>query len=301
MLRIACYYESRLGRNDGNPLYVWQNLKARQVNKELEVDHLAPIENASLLGKYGAHIWCDWGEDGLKGALPYEPIFPPQNGKDPVVYWPTDTHVNGDSYNYRLGLAKKSDIVFTAQKVTVEQFAKDGIRAIWLPCGVEPKAYPKFTLASQHNDVCFVGYINSEHRIDFLDRMFKEFPNFFFGQRLFEDAARVYADSKICLNIALNDDVNMRCFEVTGSGGFLLTNRIPSLEELFVDGKEIVMYDSFDDAVEKAKYYLEHDDERKAIAKAGYERAMKDHTIHNRVDVILNEIKKFKEVSCHTV
>jgi len=138
------------------------------------------------------------------------------------------------------------------------------------------------------------GHINSQHRIDALDRIFREFPNFFYGQRLFEEAARIYADSKISFNIALNDDINMRCFEVTGAGGFLLTNRIASLEELFVDGKEVVMYDSIDDAVEKAKYYLAHDSEREKIALAGYERAMKDHTIDARCDVILKSINKFK-------
>lgn len=293
-MRIACYYESMLGRNDGNPLYVWQSLKRREEKKQLEVDHLRPISGIEVLGRYDAHIWNDWGEDGLRTILPYQPIFPKQNGRDPVIYWPTDTHVDGDSYAYRLGLAKQSDIVYTAQKITVEQFAKDGVKASWLPCGVEPLAYPKYELASSHYDIAFIGHINSEHRINFLDRMFREFPNFYYGQRLFEDAAHIYADSKICMNIALNDDVNMRNFEVTGSGGFLLTNRIPSLEELFIDGKECVMYDSFDDAVEKAKYYLEHDSERQAIAHAGYERSLKDHTIDKRVDIILKDILKFK-------
>lgn len=296
MLRIANYYEgAALGRNDGNPLYLQNDLKKRQANKELHVDHVRPTTGVEILGTYGAHVWCDWGEDGLRGILPYTPIFPKRNGKDPVVYWPTDTHIDGASYAYRLELAKQADIVYTAQKVTVEQFAKDGVKATWLPCAVEPQAYPKYELMSKHYDVCFVGHVNSDNRIEALDRLFKEFPNFFFGQRQFEDAARTYADSKICFNIAHDNDVNMRCFEVTGSGGFLLTNRINSLDELFVDGKEIVMYDSLDDMVDKAKYYLAHDEEREAIAKAGYERSMKDHRFSQRVDVILNDIKAFKE------
>lgn len=296
MLRIACWYESCLGRNDGNPLYVWHDLKRRQDLKEIiEVNHLRPTEDADLFGKFDAHIWCDWGEDGLTNVLPYRPIFPKQNGIDPVVYWPTDTHINGESYAYRLNLARQSDVVYTAQKVTVEQFAKDGVIAKWLPCGFSPLAFPKYEKVSKHYDICFIGHINSQHRIDTLDRAFREFPNFFYGQRFFEEAADKFSDSKICLNVALNDDVNMRCFEVTGSGGFLLTNRIPSLEELFIDGKEIVMYDSIDDMVEKAKYYLEHEEEREAIAQAGYARSMRDHQMSMRVDVILNDIVKFKE------
>lgn len=297
MLRIANYYEgAALGRNDGNPLYLQNNLKHRQdeTPKEIYVDHLRPTGNISIFGHFDAHVWCDWGEDGLSGVLQYKPEFPKQNGIDPVVYWPTDTHISGDSYAYRLNLAKQSDIVYTAQKVTVEQFAKDGVKATWLPCAVEPLAYPKYELASKHYDVAFLGHVNSDNRIEALDRLFKEFPNFYFGQRHFEEAARIYADSKICFNIAHDNDVNMRCFEVTGSGGFLLTNRINSLEELFIDGKEIVMYDDLEDMVKKAKYYLEHDEEREAIAAAGYARSMKDHKFSQRVDVILNDIKQFK-------
>jgi spore maturation protein CgeB len=297
-MRIAIYYESRLGRNDGNPLYVWNALKKR---KDIEVDHLAPIPNDNVRGKYDAHIWCDWGEDGLKGVLPYEPVFPEQNGKDPVVYWPTDTHVSGPSYDYRLSLARKSDIVFSAQKSALPQFERDGVKAIFLPCGVEPQAYPRYELASQHYDVCFVGYINCKERVLALDRLFREFPNFFFGQRTFENAARIYADSRVSFNIALNDDVNMRNFEVLGAGGFLLTKRVAALEELLEDGVHCVMWDTLDDAMAKAKYYIEHEDERKKIAEAGYKHVIANHTIDHRVDVILNEIKKFKEVACLTV
>jgi len=292
MFRIACYYESRLGRNDGNPLYVWNALKKR---KELSVDHLAPNGDVAYQGHYDAHIWCDWGEDGLRGVLPYVPVFPLKNGKDPIVYWPTDTHVSGPAYDYRLMRAKQADIVFTAQKPSVAQFAKDGITSTFLPCAVEPQAYPRFELASQHYDVGFVGYINCEERIEFLDRMFKAFPNFYFGQKRFEEAAKVYADCKVCLNIALNDDVNMRNFEVLGAGGFLLTKRIAALEELLEDGVHCIMWDTLDDAVAKAKYYLEHEEERKKIAEAGYQHVIANHTIDHRVDVILNEIKKFKE------
>jgi spore maturation protein CgeB len=34
----------------------------------------------------------------------------------------------------------------------------------------------------------------------------------------------------------------------------------------------------------KASYYLEHEDERQALAAAGQQRALKDHTIKRRMD-----------------
>ena len=115
-----------------------------------------------------------------------------------------------------------------------------------------------------------------------------EFPDFFFyGQRRFNEAAEKYAQSKICFNISMEDDLNMRTFEVMGSGSFLLTNWIPTIEDLFTDGKHLVLYRSLDEMVEKAKYYLAHDEERERIAQAGYEEVMANHTIDKRVDKIL--------------
>jgi spore maturation protein CgeB len=290
-MRLAIYYDIVTGRNDGNPLYVWNSLKKRQEKGLLEIDHLAPAENINLFGKYDANILVDWGEDGLRdmGLIPYEMVEIPH----PNIYWASDTHLG---FDFRLETAKKFDHVFVAQKQAVIDFEKAGVKAEWLPHAVEPQAYPKFDYANKDTDVCFVGHINSPNRAEFLDRMFAEFPNFFFGQRRFEEAAQKYCKSKIVLNIAMKEDLNMRVFETLGTGSFLLTDYVPYIEELFEDGKHLVLYRSIEEAIDKAKYYLAHDSEREKIAQAGYEEAMKNHTIDKRVDRILDKIDLFKKV-----
>lgn len=293
MLRIAIWYENRLGRNDGNPLYIMAALKRREAKGELMVDHLIPNGDTKYFGQYDAHIWVDYAEDAVASMLPYEFHFP---NDAPVAYWASDTHLG---YDFRLSQAKRSQIVFVAQKDAVEKFARDGVEATWLPHAVEPRAYcdaqdptgtKPYELISKPYDICFVGHISSQNRIDALDRMFREFPNFFYGQRLFNEAARKYAESKIVFNIAMKDDVNMRCFEAMGSKSFLLTDRVQSIEDLFVDGKHCAMYSSLDEAVDKARYYLAHDNEREAICEAGYAEVMKHHTIDNRLDKMLEAI-----------
>ncbi len=279
-MRVAIYYDNVTGRNDGNPLYVWAALKRMQEKGLLEVDHLAPMENVNLFGTYDANIWVDWGEDGLGGLIPYPMIECPK----PSIYWASDTHLG---YDYRLAMAKKFDHVFVAQKRALEDFARDGVPATWLPHAFEPLAYPKTDFASKKYDVGFVGHINSENRIEALDRLFKEFPNFFYGQRLFEDAAQVFGESKIVFNISMLDDINMRTFEAMGTGSFLLTNWIPTIEELFEDGKHLVLYRSLDEMVDKAKFYLANDSAREMVAAAGYEEVMAKHTIQHRVDRML--------------
>lgn len=82
----------------------------------------------------------------------------------------------------------------------------------------------------------------------------------------------------------------MRVFETLSTGSFLLTNWLPTLGDLFEDGKHLVTYKSYDEMVEKARYYLEHDDEREAIAAAGYDEFIKKHTYRHRVETILDTI-----------
>lgn len=328
-IRFATWYDSICsGRNDGNPLYITAALKRLEIygksiagfpvdqrvvnqwaskeDKEafsnakklldeqgfyIEADHLMPYADLAVDLRYDYNVWVDWGEDGLGSILPKPLMDCPK----PMIYWASDTHLG---YDYRLSMAKKADIVFAAQKKAVEDFEKDGVLgATWLPHAVEPIAYPKSILLSKKYDMCFVGHVNSDNRIDALDAIFKAVPNFYYGQRRFEEAAKKYGESKIAFNVAMKDDINMRCFEVMATGTMLLTDRIYSIENLFENGKHLVLYDDHKDMAEKAKYYLANNEEREKIAEAGYEEVIKNHTINNRVMTILNEVIK-KEKLC---
>lgn len=73
-----------------------------------------------------------------------------------------------------------------------------------------------------------------------------------------------------------------RTFEVPACQGFLLTGEADNIDEYYIPDKEIAVYTDTQDLIEKCRYYLSHEDEREAIAKAGYERTIKDHTYVHR-------------------
>jgi len=288
-MKHAIYYENSFGRNDGSPLYYFNVLKSQF---KLDVKHLAPHGDTSQFGKFDYHWWIDWGEDGL----PWKEWEIPKDGGR-TIYVGSDTHLGKD---YRFKKAEKFDYVFFNQKDAVEEYNKThDNKAIWLPHAAEPLAYPNISIIKKY-DVGFVGHVqetpnyNGITRLDALDRLFKEFPNFYHGSRhpgfpdknLFEDAAKKFSMSKIVFNISIKDDINMRCFETMSTGSFLLTNWIPTLGELFEDGKHLVTYKTLDEMVEKAKYYLEHDEEREKIAKAGYDEFISKHTYKHRVEKV---------------
>lgn len=88
----------------------------------------------------------------------------------------------------------------------------------------------------------------------------------------------------------MREQIKGRNFEVPGCGGFLLTGDADNLREYYEDGKEIVIYKNTDDLIGKIRYYLTHDAEREAIARAGYERTLRDHTYEMRFREIFKQI-----------
>src|SRR5204862_6455883 len=82
------------------------------------------------------------------------------------------------------------------------------------------------------------------------------------------------------------DQIKGRNFEVPGCGGFLLTQRVPHLEDYFVEGEEIGVFDNEDDLIAQIRHWLEHPGERAAVAEAGYRRVLAEHTYDHRFDEI---------------
>lgn len=72
--------------------------------------------------------------------------------------------------------------------------------------------------------------------------------------------------------------VRLRDFEVPMSGGFYLVEYQPELEQFFAVGREIACYADRDDLVAKIRHYLARPDERAAVAAAGRERCLREHT-----------------------
>jgi len=88
----------------------------------------------------------------------------------------------------------------------------------------------------------------------------------------------IFRKSKINLNITLRSiasGIPLRAMDIMGAGGFLLSNYQPELAEYFIDGEEMVLFESREDMLFKIAYYLEHEEERKRIAVNGWKKVQK--------------------------
>ena len=94
------------------------------------------------------------------------------------------------------------------------------------------------------------------------------------------------------IDIGGQETVNMRLFEATGQGSFILTQHLDQLGRYFEPGSEIETYRSQDELIEKIRYYLDHPEERRAIAERGQQRCLKDYNRRQRAKAFVEIIRK---------
>ncbi len=95
-----------------------------------------------------------------------------------------------------------------------------------------------------------------------------------YGERL----VNKYKSARIVLNInswfgQKEYGINQRVFDVPACGGFLLTDYVREIEYFLEPGREIEVYGSIEELIDKVIFYLKNDSLREKIAKKGYEKA----------------------------
>lgn len=108
------------------------------------------------------------------------------------------------------------------------------------------------------------------------------------------DMNKVFRLSKINLNITLpsiHTGIPLRAMDIMGAGGFLLTNYQADFFGLFEPDVDFVYYTSLQEALYKIDYYLQHDDERTAIAENGRRKMEQCFTYENQLKQMLEIVQ----------
>lgn len=101
---------------------------------------------------------------------------------------------------------------------------------------------------------------------------------------------KIFKCSKINLDIihkSIQSAITVRTYDAMGLGGFVISNWQIEIPDYFTIDRDIVVYESIPDLLNKIDYYLTHDDERMQIAKNGQEKVLANHTYNIRVQEML--------------
>lgn len=115
------------------------------------------------------------------------------------------------------------------------------------------------------------------------------------GPRYGSEMFQFLSDSAISLNMhgdGIHFAANVRLYETTGVGSCLLTDWKKNIAEIFEPDKEIVTYTSKEEACDKIRFLLAHDDIRETIAMNGQKRTLSDYSYKKRVKGVIEYIKQ---------
>lgn len=101
---------------------------------------------------------------------------------------------------------------------------------------------------------------------------------------------KVIRCSKINMNPTLKSihtGIPLRAMDIMGCGGFLLTNFQEDFFLHFEPDVDFVYYTSFEEMLDKAAYYLAHDDKRNQIRHSALKKVTEGHTFEIRLNEML--------------
>lgn len=134
-----------------------------------------------------------------------------------------------------------------------------------------------FTKELDPDDKSLLSSINIHKEVDYMTQM-----------------PLIFKKTKINLNPTsrvICSGIPQRVLDVLGCKGFVLSSFQPEIAEYFIPNEEVVLYDSYEDAVEKSDYYMKNDSLREHITINGYEKVKEYFTYESRLKDIF-EIAK---------
>lgn len=193
--------------------------------------------------------------------------------------------------------------------VDVNLIRAAGYPAEYLEIGYDPEIYKPEGESIPCEPVVFMAnnYINafplSQYRVEIVNHLKRSFGDNFgvygngwgrqenFNHSQFEEAKK-YRGAKIALNISHFDYERYssdRLQRILGTGVMCISHHYKGIEQDYQVGKHLVTFTDANDLTEKIKYYLSHEEERKAIARAGQEHARNtntfDHYVKNMIKI----------------
>ncbi len=233
-------------------------------------------------------------------------------GARTALWYPDDPRFFNSLVRY---IAPSYDYIFTASERAMEMYKRIGCNNVhFLPFACEPTVHRRVKLSDEEtrlygSDICFVGtytlrrgrIIKLLKKVGLKVKVWGPYWKYFFHGVEADDGiygtemVKAFNAAKIVLNVHMEDDlpykVNMRTFEATGSGAFLLTDNAYGIDNMFKSGEEVIVYNDNNELIKLARYYIAMKEERKRISERAQKRAYKEHTYIQRLTTLIKIIQ----------
>lgn len=249
----------------------------------IEYDHFWPRDLARLDKKYDLYLRVDDShfDIPLPGHL------------KPKALWANDTHIPS-AFGKLLREAEKYDFVFCPLMQGVRQFARYGIKALWMSQGCDPQIHKRLDLERDY-DIGFVGTDGGVPRKFILQELRERYPSSSIGLAPYLKMGEIYSRSKIGFSYTSQQDM-MRSYEIMSCGALLLMY-LTSDENIsrlgYREGVHYAKFGKLSEMFQKIDYYLRHEEERRTVAEEGYRFTITAHRYQDRIKAMLEAMGVF--------
>lgn len=194
------------------------------------------------------------------------------------------------------------DLSLTTSKSALVKYLVEGANPFYKDYAGNEKIYQNLYLEKVY-DVSFIGanYGIRSSYIKFLHQagidVYTKGSGWDNGFASDDEMIKIFNQSKIVLGfstVGKNDDICIlkgRDFEVPLTGSFYITSYHQELSEYFEIGQDIETYSSKEELLSKILFYLQHDEEREAIASHGYQTGINYYTAKQSYEKIFGYLK----------
>lgn len=184
--------------------------------------------------------------------------------------------------------------------------------------GVDPDLFAPIDVPGQDIDLFFYGH-GREYRDHWIDAMIAQparaMPEARFAVRgtklgdlgrvellpyLSFSKLREYACRSrinLCITRAAHASVfassSSRPFELASMGACIVSNPYLGIETWFEPGREVFIVGTAEEAIDRYRYLLSHDTERRAAGQAARERVLKQHTHRHRAQELVQIVRQY--------
>jgi len=219
-----------------------------------------------------------------------------------IINWCSD-----DSWRYKQHsalIARSFDFLITTYQKAHNNNNNNNINSILSNWGCADNWFikPRKNISYLY-DVCFIGsaYMDRKKMIKNLKDLGIHVECFGKGWgNIIDDNEypKIINRSKININFSKSRgnqlQTKARVFEITGAGGFCLSEKSNELKYFFKEHYEIATFNNLIDLKNKIHYYLLRSDERKNICNNSYLRCRKNYNYRKIIQNILNILKEYK-------
>ncbi len=248
-------------------------------------------------------------DESLHVAIDFNPFLESNHNVKSVLYmqnaFPQDTHAGGTVGVFESQRDRFDGYLFTSGCLMSACSAEGAV----IPFATDEEVfYPQWAETFRH-PVSFVGndirgpIVNHRYLMGALPFGLVIYGNMWHpplsaasrGKLSMEQLPKVYTSSLINLNChigehVIHDTINLRIYDILACEGFVLSDRVPSLSDVF--GDAVVCTEGYEDTWAKLVHYSADTECRKLSARTGRKIVLGNHTFVHRMENVVAYLKE---------